>query len=97
MFGGEKDGTPKKWEQLFLYGQKIGGTCPYFVNWNNITHPCAKLPVVVKLKKLTIRAPEDDPVHKLLEHVNVHQVCNFESYQVRISWSRRRGRRNCWL
>jgi hypothetical protein len=71
MFGGQKDGTPKKWEMLFLYGHKMGGVCPYFINWANSDHPCATLPVVGKLKKFTIRAPEEDPVHKLFDHVDV--------------------------
>lgn len=71
MFAGQKDGTPKKWEMLYLYGHKIGGICPYFINWANSDHPCSTLPVVGKLKKFTIRAPEDDPVHKLFAHVNV--------------------------
>lgn len=85
MFGGEKDGTPRKWELLFLYGHKIGGTCPYFVNWSNSPHPCAKLPVVGKLKKFTVRAPEDDPVHSLLEHVNVKGL-NVEVGKTKLSF-----------
>jgi hypothetical protein len=44
--------------------------CPYFVDWNNSKHPCAKLPIVGKLKKFTIRAPANDPVHQLLAHVD---------------------------
>jgi Glyoxalase-like domain len=71
MFGGHKDGTPMKWEMLYLYGHSLGGICPFFINWSNTDHPCAKLPVVGKLKKFTIRAPENDPVHKLLEHVTI--------------------------
>jgi Glyoxalase-like domain len=74
MFGAKSDGTPRKWEMLYLYGHGIGGTCPFFINWANSDHPCATLPVVGKLKKLTIRAPEDDPVHKLLEHVGVKDI-----------------------
>jgi hypothetical protein len=85
MFGGEKDGTPRKWELLFLYGHKIGGTCPYFVHWANSPHPCAKLPVVGKLKKFTVRAPEDDPVHSLLEHVNVRGL-NLEVGKPKLSF-----------
>ena len=69
MFGAKADGTPRKWEMLYLYGHKIGGACPYFINWANSDHPCATLPVVGKLKKVVIRAPEEDPVHKLLGHV----------------------------
>ena len=71
MFGGHKDGTPMKWEMLYLYGHNMGGICPFFINWSNTDHPCAKLPVVGKLKKFTIRAPETDPIHKLLDHVTI--------------------------
>ena len=85
MFGGEKDGTPRKWELLFLYSHKLGGTCPYFVNWANSEHPCAKLPVVGKLKKFTVRAPEDDPVHELLEHVPVKGL-NIETGKNKLSF-----------
>jgi Glyoxalase-like domain len=74
MFGGSKDGTPKKWEMLYLYGHKLGGICPYFINWTNADHPCATLPVVGKLKKFTLRAPKDDPIHQLLEHVGVKEI-----------------------
>ena len=74
MFGAKPDGTPRKWEMLYLYGHSLGGTCPFFINWANSDHPCATLPVVGKLKKLAIRAPEDDPVHKLFDHVGVEGV-----------------------
>lgn len=74
MFGAKPDGTPRKWEMLYLYGHKIGGTCPFFINWATSDHPCATLPVVGQLKKLTIRAPEDDPVHKLLAHVGAEGI-----------------------
>jgi hypothetical protein len=74
MFGGKKDGTQRKWEMLHLYGHSIGGICPYFVHWDNTDHPCATLPVVGKLKKITIRAPSDDPIHQLLAHVGVRDI-----------------------
>ena len=74
MFGAKKDGSPRKWEMLYLYGHKMGGICPFFINWANSDHPCAQLPVVGKLKKFTIRAPEDDPVHELLEHVGIDNI-----------------------
>lgn len=85
MFGGKKDGTQRKWELLFLYGHKIGGICPYFVNWHNSDHPCATLPVVGKLKKFTVRAPGDDPVHQLLEHVDVQGI-NIEVGKTKMSF-----------
>lgn len=85
MFGAKKDGTPRKWELLYLYGHKLGGICPFFINWSNTDHPCSKLPVVGKLKKFTIRAPRDDPVHALLEHVNVQGI-NIEVGKEKISF-----------
>ena len=74
MFGGKKDGTARKWEMLHLYGHKLGGICPYFVHWDTTDHPCTTLPVVGKLKKFTIRAPSDDPIHQLFAHVNVRNI-----------------------
>jgi chemotaxis protein histidine kinase CheA len=74
MFGAKADGTPRKWEVLHLYGHKMGGICPFFINWANSDHPCATLPVVGKLKKFTVRAPEGDPVHELLEHVGAEDI-----------------------
>ena len=74
MFSAKKDGTPRKWELLYLYKHKLGGICPFFINWANSDHPCATLPIVGKLKKITIRAPDDDPVHKLFKHVQVQNI-----------------------
>ena len=85
MFGAKSDGTPKKWEMLYLYKHKLGGICPFFINWANSDHPCAKLPVVGKLKKFSIRAPEDDPVHQLLDHVGTEKI-NIEEGKPKISF-----------
>jgi chemotaxis protein histidine kinase CheA len=85
MFGAKKDGTPKKWEMLYLYGHKLGGICPFFINWSNSDHPCATLPVIGNLKKFTIRAPSDDPIHKLFEHIDVEGV-NIESGSAKMSF-----------
>ncbi|GAX18878.1 hypothetical protein FisN_8Hh093 [Fistulifera solaris] len=85
MFGAKADGSPRKWEMLYLYGHKMGGICPFFINWNNSDHPCATLPVVGKLKKFTIRAPEGDPVHELLEHSGVDSI-NIETGKPKISF-----------
>jgi hypothetical protein len=74
MFGATKEGKPRKWEMLYLYGHKLGGICPFFINWANSDHPCATLPIVGKLKKLEIRAPSEDPVHQLYEHVGVRNI-----------------------
>ena len=86
MFGAKADGTPRKWEMLYLYGHKLGGIAPFFINWANSDHPCATLPVVGKLKKITIRAPENDPVHKLFDHVGVNGI-KIEAGKPKISFS----------
>lgn len=85
MFGAKKDGTPKKWEMLFLYKHKMGGIAPYIINWDNSEHPCATLPIVGKLKKFTVRFPEGDPAHKLLKHLNPEGV-NVETGKPKMSF-----------
>jgi len=87
MFGSKADGTPRKWEMLYLYGHKMGGVCPFFINWNNSDHPCATLPIVGKLKKVTIRAPEDDPVHQLLDHFGKVEGLQIEEGKKKFSFS----------
>lgn len=70
MFGAKEDGTPRKWEMLYLYGHKMGGICPFFINWANSDHPCETMPVVGDLIHVKVSAPDDDPVHQLLDHTS---------------------------
>ena len=68
MTGAKQDGTPRKWEQLYLYGHRMRGMCPFFINWDNSDHPCETMPIVGELIGVTIRAPGDDLIHKLIDH-----------------------------
>jgi hypothetical protein len=72
---------------LYLYGHKMGGTTPFFINWANSDHPCATLPIVGKLRKVTVRAPADDPLHQLLEHVHVKKDLVLEEGKRKFSFS----------
>lgn len=67
MFGAKQDGTPRKWELLYLYGHQMKGICPFFINWDNSDHPCETAPVVGDLIHVNITAPGDDLIHKLIE------------------------------
>ena len=67
MFGAREDGTPRKWEMLYLYGHKLRGMCPFFINWDNSDHPCETMPIVGDLIHVKVSAPADDKVHKLIE------------------------------
>jgi len=69
MFGASPDGTPKKWEMLYMYGHKIGGCVPFYIDWGECDHPSASIPEVGALKKLTVRAPGGHKVHDLLSKV----------------------------
>jgi Glyoxalase-like domain len=86
MFGTKKDGTPRKWELLFLYKHNMGGLCPFVINWANSEHPCTTLPIVGKLKKFTVRFPEDDPAHTLLNHINVNGILSVEVGKPKLSF-----------
>jgi len=68
MFGAKEDGTPRKWEMLYLYGHRMGGICPFYINWANSDHPCETMPIVGDLIGVKVSAPSDDPVHKLIAH-----------------------------
>jgi len=68
MFGAKEDGTPRKWEMLYLYGHKMGGIAPFFINWANSDHPCETMPIVGDLIHVKVTAPSDDPVHKMIAH-----------------------------
>jgi len=69
MFGAGPDGTPKKWEMLYMYGHRIGGCVPFYIDWGQCDHPSASIPEVGALKSLLVRAPGGHKVHDLLSSV----------------------------
>lgn len=70
MFGASPDGTPKKWEMLYMYGHRIGGCVPFYIDWGQCDHPSASIPEVGALKSLVVRAPAGHKVHDLLSKVS---------------------------
>lgn len=74
MFGASPDGTPKKWEMLYLYGHRIGGAVPFYIDWGQCDHPSASIPEVGALKTLVVRAPPGHKVHDLLSSVSGIEV-----------------------
>merc|ERR1712039_735335 len=74
MTGANKDGSAKQWHMLYLYGHRAGGMLPFIINWDTSEHPCARLPVVGRLLKFTVRAPLGTDVHKLYSSIDVKNV-----------------------
>jgi hypothetical protein len=70
MFGASPDGTPKKWEMLYMYGHRIGGCVPFYIDWGHCDHPSATIPEVGALKTMVVRAPAGHKVHDLLSSVS---------------------------
>jgi len=70
MFGASPDGTPKKWEMLYMYGHKVGGVVPFYIDWGLCDHPSATIPEVGALKSFIVRAPAGHKVHDLLSSVD---------------------------
>lgn len=70
MSGPGKDGTCKKWEELYLYGHDLGGVCPFFIHWDTFDHPSETktVPIVGELLGVKICAPAEDKMHRLLAH-----------------------------
>jgi hypothetical protein len=58
-------GMPWLWDMYFFKGD---GLHPFFTHWkDDAMHASAKLPIVGKLEKVSVAAPADHAVHKLLE------------------------------
>jgi Glyoxalase-like domain len=74
MFGASPDGTPKKWEMLYMYGHRIGGCVPFYIDWGQCDHPTASIPEVGDLKSIIVRAPAGHKVHDLLSRVSGIEV-----------------------
>jgi len=68
MTGANRDLTIKHRETLYLYGHKMRGMCPFFVDWGTSDHPCETAPIVGDLIGVSIKAPKGDAMHKLMEH-----------------------------
>jgi hypothetical protein len=69
MFGASPDGAAKKWEMLYMYGHKLGGCVPFYIDWGQCDHPTASIPEVGALKSLIVQAPGGHKVHELLARV----------------------------
>jgi hypothetical protein len=69
MFGANADGTPKKWEMLYMYGHGLGGCVPFYIDWGECNHPTASIPEVGALKSFVVRAPAGHKIHDLLSDV----------------------------
>ena len=62
-------GMPWKWDMVFLEGHDDGGLVPFFVDWGDAHHAAGRLPVVGSGPRVTVKAPSDHRVHKLLDDV----------------------------
>lgn len=59
-------GMPWLWDMYFFKGEN--GLTPFFTHWkDDMIHASSKLPIVGKLEKVEISAPDGHLVHKLLE------------------------------
>lgn len=67
MFRAAPDGTPRKWEMLFMHGHFHGGTVPYFVDWGDCEHPIGSIAQVGSLKSFVVSCPAGSKVSKLLK------------------------------
>jgi hypothetical protein len=63
-------GMPWNWDLFFLQGHGDGGLVPFFINWGESVHACSKLPIVGSLDSVTVKAPANNAVHRLLEGVD---------------------------
>jgi Glyoxalase-like domain len=67
MFMAGTDGTPKKWEMLFMHGHFHGGVVPYFVDWGECEHPIGSIAQAGSLKSFEVSCLPGSKVHTLLK------------------------------
>jgi catechol 2,3-dioxygenase-like lactoylglutathione lyase family enzyme len=60
-------GMPWKWDMYILQGHESGGLIPYFCDWKEAKHASGRLPIIGNFGKVTVSAPSDNPIHKLLD------------------------------
>ena len=64
------DETIRKWDMLFIYGHRLGGCIPIYVDWLECDHPSAFIPEVGELKNFVVRAPAGDKLQELLKTID---------------------------
>jgi hypothetical protein len=67
MFMAGADGTPKKWEMLFMYGHFHGGAVPFYIDWGECEHPLGTIAQAGALKSFEVTCPAGSKVHTLLK------------------------------
>jgi hypothetical protein len=65
------DNSIRQWDLLTMYGHDMGGCAPCYVKWKDHgQHPTATIALKATLETLTVRAPKNHDVHKLITGVD---------------------------
>lgn len=62
-------GMPWKWDMWIVQDHEEGGLIPYFCDWKDQHHASGRLPIMGDFGSITVRAPADSPLHKLMADV----------------------------
>ena len=86
MFMAGTDGTPKKWEMLFMHGHFHGGVVPYFVDWGECEHPISSIAQVGSLKSFEVSCLPGSKVHTLLKGMKDVKVVDSDVVGLKFSF-----------
>ena len=67
------DGAILSWELLFLGGHGFGGLLPFFIDWQDATHPSDTAPVAAQFSKLDIASPNAAQLRQTFETLEIEQ------------------------
>jgi len=86
MFMAGTDGTPKKWEMLFMHGHFHGGVVPYFVDWGECEHPIGSIAQAGSLKSFEVSCLPGSKVHTLLKGMKDVKVVDSDVVGLKFSF-----------
>lgn len=61
------DGDLVTWAFSDIYDERLDGTVPFFIRWNDI-HPCDTLPKAGQLRALYLQHPDPGALHAIFKH-----------------------------
>jgi len=64
-------GETLEWQIMFIGGHKLGGLVPFLIDWKDAPHPANNNPKCGTLTKLSISAPDPEPLKALIKALDL--------------------------
>lgn len=65
------DGSPLRWQMLFLHTHGLGALVPFFINWGDSPHPAITLPTSGIISHFALQTPHVQALQKLFQAIGL--------------------------